>query len=289
MNDFSPFVTPLHLTEVEPLANGGQIEYEFFPIDLDVISCLLYYLCQERWQDIGIGHMVDGSVLELEFKAPPKICKLYDGYLTVVTESWHLHLCIAENWGGPDRRTSLDQRQARLVSRAALYRRFNPAGEPRSWGIQFWNGLGVKMMTFFLPNPFVGENEDLLSERQPNLAKLQLYEELRGTYILGTRPLPYDRNPLTKRYISVCRSSRCLPSRQYQPVYEALQAAVEEANLAEDVEVCVSGCLEVCKMGPVVFYSADRTWYTRVTPAVAKQIVQEHLVEGKPISKHVYP
>lgn len=288
MSTFSRLVTPLNLIEIEHLPNGASIEYEFFPTDLDVTAPLLHYLCQERWQDIGIGHMVDGSVLELEFNAAPKLFKLYDGYLTVVTEGWHLHLCLEENLGGPDRRTSPEQRQARLVSRAALYRRLNPEGEPRSWGIQFWNGAGVKMMTFFLPNPFVGDNEDLLSERKPNLEKLKLYEELRETYILGTKELPYDRNPLQKRYISVCRSSRCFPSREYQPIYEALQEAVKEANI-DDIEVCVSGCLEVCKMGPVVFYSDDKTWYTRVTPEIAKQIVNDHVVGGVAIAKHVYP
>lgn len=288
MKLFSRIVSPLNTTEIEHLPNGASIEYEFLPTDLDVTAPLLHYLCQERWQDIGIGHMVDGSVLELEFKAAPKLFKLYDGYLTVLTESWHLHLCLAENLGGPDRRTSPEQSQARLVSRAALYRRLNPEGEPRSWGLQFWNGAGVKMMTFFLPNPFVGDNEDLLSERKPNLEKLKLYEELRETYILGAKELPYDCNPLQKRYISVCRSSRCLPSREYQPIYEALQEAVKEANI-DDIEVCVSGCLEVCKMGPVVFYSDDKTWYTRVTTEIAKQIVNDHVVGGVAIAKHVYP
>jgi len=288
MNKFSRNVIPLNLSETEPLPNGGRIEYEFFPTDLDVTAPLLHYLCQERWKDIGIGHMVDGSVLELEFNAAPKIFKLYDGYLTIITEGWHLHLCLAPNLGGPDRKTSPEQSQARLVTRAALYRRLNPDGEPRSWGIQFWNGVGVKMMTFFLPNPFIGENDDLLSERKPNLEKLKLYEELRNIYVLGIHEIPYDRNPLNKRYISVCRSSRCLPSRDYQPIYDALQAAVTEAGI-EDLEVCVSGCLEVCKMGPVVFYSDDATWYTRVTPEIAKQIVDDHVVGGVAIAKHIYP
>jgi (2Fe-2S) ferredoxin len=55
------------------------------------------------------------------------------------------------------------------------------------------------------------------------------------------------------------------------------------------VYVLTSGCLEVCKLGPVVFYSGDKTWYTRVTPDVAQRIVQEHLVAGNKLTAHQYP
>ncbi|MFS8924903.1 (2Fe-2S) ferredoxin domain-containing protein, partial [Synechococcus sp. B60.1] len=73
----------------------------------------------------------------------------------------------------------------------------------------------------------------------------------------------------------------------YQPVVEALQSALREANL--DVPVITSGCLEVCQQGPVVFYSGDRTWYKQVTPPVARQIVQEHLLNKCPLKAHLFP
>jgi (2Fe-2S) ferredoxin len=280
---------------IEPLPNGGKIEFEEFPVTIDVTGSLLYSLFQEHWQEIGIGHMVDGSVLELEFTQAPKICRLYDGYLTVVTEGWHMHLCLEENLGGPEGKTPMELRQKRLVSRGALYRRLNAQGSARSWGIQFWNGAGEKMMNLFLPNPFVGDNEDLLPENKPRLEKLGLYEQLRQIYVLGNAEIPFTENPLKRPYLSVCRSSRCYPSQNWQPIYQALQDAVTEAGL--DVEVIKSGCLEVCKLGPIVFYSGDansepsyqRTWYSRVTPEVAQEIVQEHVMKGNKVESHVYP
>ncbi|GEM_PF-115694 len=287
MTHFSPWVTPLNHRTIEPLYGGHQIEYEDFPCTIDITGPLLYTLFQERWQDVQIGHVVEGSVLELEFTEAPKICILYDGYLTVVTQAWHLHLCLEEHLGGPLCKTPPELRQQRLIQRASLYRRLNEKGQPRSWGIQFWNGAGEKMMNLFLPNPFLGEDEDLLPVGKPRLEKLSLYEELRQIYVLGTQPIPYNHNPLKRPYLSVCRSSRCYPSRQWKPIYEALQQAVEETGA--EVTVMNAGCLEVCKLGPVVFYSGDRTWYTRVTPEVAKQIVQDHVIEGKQVSKHLYP
>jgi (2Fe-2S) ferredoxin len=289
---FERRVPPLGKIEREDTYNGNSIEYEDFSTDLNVLGPLLHSLFQEHWQEVGLGHMVDGSVLELEFTAPPKICRIYDGYLTVVTEGWHMHLCVAENQGGATGRTPESLRQVRRVSRAALYRRLNADGEARSWGIQFWNGAGVKMMTLFLPNAFIGEAEDLLPEHKPDLAKLGLYDRLRQIYVLGTLDIPYETNPLNRPYISVCRSTRCNAGRDWKPVYEALEQQLKESGL--NTELIVSGCLEVCKMGPIVFYSGDdrapeHTWYARVTPDVAKEIVTQHLGENHKVEKHLYP
>jgi (2Fe-2S) ferredoxin len=47
-------------------------------------------------------------------------------------------------------------------------------------------------------------------------------------------------------------------------------------------------------MGPIVFYSGDErapehTWYARVTPDVAKEIVTQHIVENQKVERHLYP
>jgi (2Fe-2S) ferredoxin len=287
MSEFQRRVTPLNQTSHEDLPNGNQIEYEDFPVTINVTGPMLHWLFHEHWQSVGLGHMVDGSVLELEFNQAPKIIRLYDGYLTVVTEGWHMHLCLESHLGGPENKTPSALQQVRVVSRGALYRRLNNRGEARSWGIQFWNGAGERMMNLFLPNPFVTADEDLLPEHKPDRERLKLYEQVREIFVLGNEDIPYETNPLKQPFLSVCRSSRCNPSRNWQPVYEALVAAVGEHQL--DIEVISSGCLEVCKLGPVAFYSGDRTWYTKVTPETAAEIVSQHLVQGQKVTQNLYP
>lgn len=287
MTQFSRWVKPLHQDFEEPTESGGRVAYEAFPCTIDVTGPLLYELFQAQWQSVELGHVVQGSVLELSFTAPPKLCVLYDGYLTVATPAWHLHLCLEAHLGGPHNQTPEDLRHQRLVKRGALYRRFNASGRPVSWGIQFWNGSDERMMTLFLPNPYLGDAEDLLPEGKPQLEKLSLYNTLRQIYVLGERPIPYTDNPLKRPYLAVCRSGRCYPSRHWQPTFDALQQAVAAAGL--DIPVQTAGCLEVCKLGPVVFYSGDRTWYTRATPEVARRIVTEHLVQGQLVADHRYP
>jgi (2Fe-2S) ferredoxin len=289
---FERRVTPLNKIEREYTHNGHSIEYEDFSTTLDVLGPLLHSLFQEHWPDLGLGHVVDGSVLELEFTSAPTACRVYDGYLTVVAEGWHMHLCIAENWGGPARITPKSLRQVRRVSRAALYRQFNAQGEPQSWGIQFWNGGEEKMMTIFLPNIFLGEDEDFLPEHKPDLSKLEVYEKLRQIYVLGMVDIPYTSNPLNRPYLSVCRSTRCNNGKDWQLVYDALHKQLVDSKI--DVELIISGCLEVCKMGPIVFYSGDErspehTWYARVTPDIAKEIVTKHLKNNQKVERNLHP
>ncbi|AFY34542.1 ferredoxin [Calothrix sp. PCC 7507] len=286
MSQFKPWVKPLNQTAIEPTGNGWQIEYDFFDCQGDVLACLAYTLFQDNWHQIGLGHLEQGSVLELEFHQAPKKCVLYDGYLTVIAQDWHFHLCIEETLGGPDSETPPELRQQRLINKGAFYRRINPEGNPRSWGIQFWNGAGDKVMTIFLPNPYI-EEENLLPDGKANFDKLELYNELREIYLLGIKPLPFTKNPFKCSYIAVCTSGRCYPSRKWQPTFDALKVAVEKAEL--DIEVRTAGCLQVCKLGPVAFYSDDRTWYTRVNSNVAKTIVNEHLVKGNKVIEHCYP
>lgn len=288
MAEFQRWITPLQRSTVEPLPTGGAILHEDIPHGIDDIGPLLYSLFHEHWHQVQLSHVVEGSVLELEFSGKPKICILYDGYLTIVTETWHGHLCLEEHGGGPLKTTPEKLRMERRIQRASLYRRCNEQGEARSWGIQFWNGGGEKMMTIFLPNPYVTDlDEDLLPEKKPQIEKLALYNSLREIYVLGVQPIPFDSNPLKLPYIAVCRSSRCNPSRNWQPTFEALEQAVSAAGL--DVDVMSFGCLEVCKLGPVVHVAPDQTWYTRVTPEVATQIVQTHLVAGQRLNSHLYP
>ncbi|BAC89915.1 (2Fe-2S) ferredoxin domain-containing protein [Gloeobacter violaceus] len=284
---FERRVQPLGRTTYESQPSGWTHEYEDFDSRLDVVGPLLYTLFQERWREVQLGYVVEGGVFELEMPASPKLCVLYDGYLTVISESWHIHLCVAPCLGGPERKTPPELSERRQLSRAAFYRFVDPGGEPKGWGIQFWNGWGEKLMSIFLPNPYLGEDDDLLPEGKARFEKLGLYDELRAIYVLGTRPIPFEDNPLTRPYLAVCTSSRCNPSRRWQPVAEALRAALAEAG--SPVAVIEAPCLQVCKLGPVVYHSGDDTWYTRVTPAVAGRIVQEHLGRGQTLAEHRYP
>ncbi len=49
-----------------------------------------------------------------------------------------------------------------------------------------------------------------------------------------------------------------------------------------------AGCLGRCERGPVVVYPDD-VWYTYVDRADLDEIVDEHLVNGRPVSRLMLP
>jgi (2Fe-2S) ferredoxin len=63
------------------------------------------------------------------------------------------------------------------------------------------------------------------------------------------------------------------------------QAAVKDAGIKASVRVNKSGCLDQCEHGPTVVVYPEAVWYGFVTPEDVSEIVQSHLVEGKPVER----
>lgn len=66
-------------------------------------------------------------------------------------------------------------------------------------------------------------------------------------------------------------------------VRRALQSKLRERGLRTKVRVSASGCMSVCAEGPVVVVYPEGIWYRSVSEADVDRIVDEHLVEGRPV------
>ena len=73
---------------------------------------------------------------------------------------------------------------------------------------------------------------------------------------------------------------------------EALQKAFKKA-IAERgikrVRANKSGCLDQCEKGPSVVVYPDNVWYGKVTEADVNEIVEEHIVNGRPVRRLLMP
>jgi bidirectional [NiFe] hydrogenase diaphorase subunit len=69
-----------------------------------------------------------------------------------------------------------------------------------------------------------------------------------------------------------CIAAGCLSSNGLE-VKQKLEAAVAEAGLKDEVEVCGVGCLRMCSRGPLVQRDPDNTLYAHVAPDNAPSIV----------------
>jgi (2Fe-2S) ferredoxin len=73
---------------------------------------------------------------------------------------------------------------------------------------------------------------------------------------------------------------------------EVLQAFVRrllrEPGLGEGTAITGCGCLGPCFDGPMVVVYPDGVWYRGVTPADVDEIVEAHLVGGRPVERLMY-
>ena len=90
-----------------------------------------------------------------------------------------------------------------------------------------------------------------------------------------------------KSHILICGGTGCKAS-QSNEIAKRLKSALEENNLADEVQVVMTGCFGFCEKGPVVKMVPDNTFYVQVTPDDANEIVQEHMVKGRRVTRLLY-
>lgn len=88
-----------------------------------------------------------------------------------------------------------------------------------------------------------------------------------------------------------CASTPCLSSGG-SAVQTALKTALTEHQLAAEVQLVCTGCMGPCSRGPVVTVQTQGqpdVVYEAVTPALAQQIVAQHVQQGAPVTEHMLP
>jgi len=88
-------------------------------------------------------------------------------------------------------------------------------------------------------------------------------------------------------HILVCGDTGCRTNKAL-PTYDAFEAAVREMELADRVKVVLVGCFGFCRMGPVVVVDPGQTFYCHVRPNDVKQILEEHIIGGKPVERLLF-
>ncbi len=74
-----------------------------------------------------------------------------------------------------------------------------------------------------------------------------------------------------------------------RPVLNAFVEQVAEQNLGDRVTVTQTGCIGMCRFEPIVeVFEGDkeRVTYVKVKPEMVPEIIKEHLVGGKTVTKY---
>ncbi|HIZ87759.1 MAG TPA: NADH-quinone oxidoreductase subunit NuoF [Candidatus Coprenecus pullistercoris] len=84
-----------------------------------------------------------------------------------------------------------------------------------------------------------------------------------------------------------CGGTGCRASESVR-IVERLREEIAAAGMDNDVQVVVTGCFGFCEQGPIVKVIPDNTFYTNVKPEDAEEIVREHVVKGRKVTRLLY-
>lgn len=87
--------------------------------------------------------------------------------------------------------------------------------------------------------------------------------------------------------ILICGGTGCTSSGSMNLVKELKKELVKH-DILDEVEVVATGCFGLCELGPVVIVYPEGTFYSRVELADIAEMVEEHLVKGRPLDRLIY-
>ena len=102
--------------------------------------------------------------------------------------------------------------------------------------------------------------------------------------------------PKPERHVLVCMNTRppghprgSCGSVGAQGVLTSFQEEFERKNLYDKALVSGSTCIGPCSSGPTVVVYPEGTWYQKVSTDDVSEIVDNHIINGKPVERLLLP
>ena len=92
---------------------------------------------------------------------------------------------------------------------------------------------------------------------------------------------------MVRSHILVCGGTGCHSSGS-DNLFQSFESELASAGLADEVKVIKTGCFGLCALGPVVVVYPEGAFYSQVKEEDVKEIVQEHLLKGRLVTRLLY-
>jgi NADH:ubiquinone oxidoreductase subunit F (NADH-binding)/(2Fe-2S) ferredoxin len=90
-----------------------------------------------------------------------------------------------------------------------------------------------------------------------------------------------------KNYILVCGGTGCESSKADE-IYRSIMKELKDQHAEGEAQVIKTGCFGFCEKGPIVKVLPDESFYVHVKPEDAKEIIAEHIIKGRQVSRLLY-
>ncbi len=90
-----------------------------------------------------------------------------------------------------------------------------------------------------------------------------------------------------KIHLLVCGNTGCKSSESLI-LADRLRGEIRNQGIGDVAQVVGTGCFGFCDKGPIVKIIPGNTLYTRVKPEDAKEIIEEHVIKGRKVSRLLY-
>jgi len=90
-----------------------------------------------------------------------------------------------------------------------------------------------------------------------------------------------------KNYILVCAGTACESSKG-KALYAELEKEIKAQKADVEAQLVKTGCFGFCEQGPIVKILPDETFYVKVGPQHAKEIIAEHIIKGRKVDALLY-
>ena len=90
-------------------------------------------------------------------------------------------------------------------------------------------------------------------------------------------------------HVFVCTSGDDCPHQgDVEGFVKYLRGEVAKAGRHQDIRINKAGCFSQCGHGPMIVVYPENVWYAGVQQSDLAEIVQSHILGGKPVERLVY-